>query len=589
MLNNESMPTSGFVIIKNKVVLVSHKRGSYYCVLEKERDNFDDLLLSFINIKGVKVECNPIDETTSVLVLGNITHDRKNWIQLDTLLEGMGISRSNETVSSFVLFHHSPTTKEVNQIKKEAIKISQIVKNVEKTSSPIIQKPIIDSSIIKKNPQLLVKLAVIAVLIFSGPSFLEQFAAFASMESAKNGDFDNAVKLNDISKRMLVILNPEDKSAQIREIILTDLRDGVLQKDLINFNVTELVSIGDLLTEERLYRDSLSYYYFGYLQDDKNTRALNGIATTVLLTEDLSKICAYGLQPLFANDYDPCLRNLETHHEKVLDIYKFEKDFSNGVPQAYAGLGEIQLRLGNFTEANSYYQLIFDKLKIENHNLKKQYLLKPTYLEQFKTTSEIIGYLGLGKTSILAGNYTNGQEYFDEAQILDPTNLKITNAKAEGYYAEKEFHTAVNIYTDVLNLDPKSIVSLIGRGNSYLALQEEYRLKNDTVESKYHKEKADIDFAEAKKLDKDLPQTLIDKGNLKYDQGEYLAAKAFFESSLNLENDTSAMIGIGNSLMKLNDFKGSLKIFDKVLGMDRDNEQANRAVNEINIQLDIKN
>jgi len=145
-----------------------------------------------------------------------------------------------------------------------------------------------------------------------------------------------------------------------------------------------------------------------------------------------------------------------------------EKDPFNGVAGAFSGLGDIEIKVGNYKLAEDYCNEIFNLFGLEKTKYTKEQL-------EYIDTSYVNAHLCSGKIEMNLSNYDIAIEKFlDSNEILN--NTKTQNALGDVYFRDNQLEKSKEHYyksrsltngDDCLSVDANRGLSFV-----YLALDD---------------------------------------------------------------------------------------------------------------------
>lgn len=223
-------------------------------------------------------------------------------------------------------------------------------------------------------------------------------------------------------------------------------------------------------------------------------------------------------------------------------------------PEAYAHIGLIEARQQHYKEAVSYYRkaLAFNSNVSGLHLNLALALFKNGDLEQaapeFEAALKLVPPNSADelRCTILAGmsyyglaRYQEAAPYLQKAADRDPKNQALLLALAHSYLSSKQVQKVLDIYQQILTIDPDSAEADMIAGE---ALDE---MKDNEGSTRM--------FRAAAKADPKFPNVHFGLGYLLWTQKQYPEAATEFQAELaNDPNHEQALLYLGDTLLQLN-------------------------------------
>jgi tetratricopeptide (TPR) repeat protein len=537
---------NGFVVLKDKKIVFSDIDGKYSAI-RHYNSNIGSILTQITRTPGTKIRPILEDKNSAIVILGDIPHNKKSWIMLASLMKAIDIKKcdDSEKISSLVIYHYNPDKQAKKEIENNSKKIRDKIEHSTKHKL----------STSRLNSKVNAKVVAVVFVTLISMGAVAPAVAVETLDTCAN--FYMQLGLFEIAGECLAIIeniDPNNQEAKNKQVQINHLKAiSESDKKLTPF---ELNDKADSIIEKKAYNQALALYYFAYLKDNESTRALNGIANSLLLINDEEIEKSYNLEEFGLNESNFSKYDIvEQYYKNVIDIFERDGDLSNGVGGAYNGLGNLELQKlpgPNIGLARNYFDLVLSLNAKEKTNLTSNEI--PSYV----LNAERGAYLGIGRTLISQSLITEGIIQFKLAEEISPNDTVVLNALGSAFYKNGEFKDSSDYYLKSYEIDNDNFDAIIG-----LALLE---AKNgDAIQFNHW-------ILAGQKIEPKIIQELIDEADnlsvLHFEQAE-----SAYRSILLIEPDNvEALLGLGDLLIENDYIDEALILYQKALDLNNQSE-----------------
>ena len=201
-------------------------------------------------------------------------------------------------------------------------------------------------------------------------------------------------------------------------------------------------------------------------------------------------------------------------------------------------------------------------------------------------------FLLKGNESFEEGNIDRAIFFYTEAILTDTTYVDAYLNNAIAYEAKGFYYDAIEMYNNVLLLDPSDENALFKRANLYLDVDQYYRALDDLdalgsswkdssklyftkglVNTRLKRyETAISEFNNSLKLDASQPQALVNIGNVFYHKSELDSAELYLYKGLELDSkEANGYNTLSLVAIKREEYEDAIKFLNKALSVDNNN------------------
>ena len=180
-------------------------------------------------------------------------------------------------------------------------------------------------------------------------------------------------------------------------------------------------------------------------------------------------------------------------------------------------------------------------------------------------------YFDRGTNKVANNDYVGAIGDFTKAIEFDSQNVEAYIKRGRTKSRLQDHIGAIQDYTKAIELEPNNIVPYHYRGNSKLAIGDELGAKDDYNKAEQIQPgnilSGMANFATSSFLDEDF-DTVFDRGDEKYGQGDYEGAIEDFSKAIELDPENAlAYAARGTAKQALNDFFGAMEDANKCIAL----------------------